>query len=428
MLRINVVLLFTFMFIAEFDVMANEFEHIPGEHEIGMRTRYQSVDDTWLGDAKAFTTRINLTSTFLLDEANQWQLKVQPNYVFAFNDGDYNSVAVKKNTSPIPDPEGFNLSKMVLAYDSEENWKVKLGRQNLSFDNERFIGGVDFWQTPQNFDALKFDFNDQMNWHVQYAYSNKVNRIFGKGAKSAIIKNDVRHDDYLLGYIEQRPTNELGEHSINAHLLNVEFKTDNNLTFVAYNYLVENNNQTHFSTNTRGIRINDEFKPSKIKYRYTAEYALQENKYNNPWHYQAWYSLLEASLQYKSHIFQFSQEIFSEDNQHTFITPLGTNHKFQGWADVVSGYDMQSGLRDQYITYRGRLNKIRWRAVYHKFADYESSVNIGNEFNIELAYRASRKWEFKLVYAAYKTNEGLGDFGQANHDLTTWFASVAYNI
>ena len=41
-------------------------------------------------------------------------------------------------------------------------------------------------------------------------------------------------------------------------------------------------NQTHFSTNTRGIRINDEFKPSKIKYRYTAEYALQENKYNNP--------------------------------------------------------------------------------------------------------------------------------------------------
>ncbi|MFT5298303.1 MAG: hypothetical protein ACI9YH_004350 [Colwellia sp.] len=89
---------------------------------------------------------------------------------------------------------------------------------------------------------------------------------------------------------------------------------------------------------------------------------------------------------------------------------------------------MQTGLRDQYITYRGRLNKIRWRAVYHEFTDYESSENIGNEFDIELAYRASRKWEFKLVYATFKAKEGLGDFGQANHDLTTWFASVAYNI
>jgi hypothetical protein len=428
MLRIYVVLLFTFLLTAEFDVIASEFELIPSEHKIGMRTRYQSVNDKWLGDAKAFTTRINLTSIFLLDKAEQWQLKIQPNYVFAFNNGGYNSVVVKKNTSPIPDPQGFNLSKMVLAYDSEENWKVKLGRQNLSFDNERFIGGVDFWQTPQNFDALTFDFNDQMNWHIQYAYTNQVNRIFGKDAKLAIPKEDVRHDEYIAGDIEHRPVNELGEHEISAHLINVEFKTDNNFAFVAYNYLVENKSLAHFSTHTVGMRMSDEFKPEKIKYRYTAEFALQENKYNNPWQYQAWYSLLEASMQYKSHTFQLSQEVFSQDKQFSFITPLGTNHKFQGWADVISGYGMRTGLKDQYMTYRGRLNKIRWRAVYHKFKDYNSNVNIGHEFDIELAYRASRKWEFKLVYAAYKTKEGLGEFGQGNHDLTTWFASVSYNI
>jgi hypothetical protein len=46
-----------------------------------MGIRYQSVDDTRLGDAKAFTTRINLTSvsTFLLDDTNQWQFEIQPN-------------------------------------------------------------------------------------------------------------------------------------------------------------------------------------------------------------------------------------------------------------------------------------------------------------------------------------------------------------
>jgi hypothetical protein len=408
--------------------MANELSQIPGQHEIGMRTRYQAVDDTWLGDAHAFTTRIKLTSTFLLDDDEKWQFKLQPNYVFSFNEGKFNSVTVRKNTSPIPDPEGLNLSKMYIAYDSKANWQFKLGRQKLAFDNERHVGSVEFWQTPQSFDALQFDFNDQINWHAQYAYSNKVQRIFGRDSTSAIPQGDIRYDDFLAGNIEQRPVNELGVHQLKAHLLNVEFKSDNDLSIVTYGYLFENETQPQSSTQTLGVRMGDEFKPAKIKYRYTAEFALQQDQYNNPNDYRAWYSLIEGSVQYKSHILQLSQESLGQDNQRGFITPFGTNHKFQGWADVFSGYDMQTGMRDQYITYRGRLSKVRWRAVYHHFKDIESGGNIGNELDIELAYRATRKWEFKLVYAAYKSKEGLYNFGKANHDLTTWFASVAYNI
>ena len=428
MSRIYLLLLVLIFLAIENNVIANTFDVIPGQHEIGMRTRYQTVDDSWLGDANAFTTRINLTSTFLIDNAKQWQFKIQPNYVHAFNDGSYNSVAIKKNTSPIPDPKGFNLSQMHLTYDSEENWQFTLGRQKLTFDNERFIGSVDFWQTPQTFDALKFDFNDQLNWHIQYAYTNKVHRIFGKNSTLDIPEDDVRYDSFINGDIDQRPINELGEHELNAHLLNVEYKTDNNLSLVAYSHLLENKSQAFFSTKTIGLRVSDELKPAKIKYRYTAEFALQEAAYNNPWKYQAWYSLLEASVQYKSHIFQLNQEIFSEDNQHSFITPLATNHKFQGWADVFTGYGLQAGLRDQYITYRGRAKNIRWRTMYHHFKDYSSGVNIGNELDIELAYRATRKWEFKLVYAAYNAKNGSDSFRKVNHDLTTWFASIAYNI
>jgi len=426
--RFYLILFFSLVLFAEFTASASELEFIPGQHEIGMRTRYQAVDDAWLGDAKAFTTRVNLTSSFLLDDSNKWLFQIQPNYVFAFNEGDYNSVAIKQKTSPIPDPHGFNLSKVYLAYDSDNNWQLKLGRQKLSFDNERFIGAVDFWQTPQSFDALKFDFNDQINWHVQYAYSNKVHRIFGKDSTLEIPKDDIRYEKFLAGTIAHRPLNELGEHSLNAHLLNVEFKTDNNLSFVVYDYLVENKTQASSSTQTLGVRIGDEFKPNKLKYRYTAEFALQQDEYDNPSDYQAWYSLFEASIQYKSHIFQLSQEIFSKDNENSFITPLGTNHKFQGWADVFVGYGMHTGMRNQYFTYRGRAKKIRWRAVYHRFNDYASSAHIGDELDIELAYRATRRWEFKLVYAAYQTKEGLANFRKANHDLTTWFASVAYNI
>jgi len=398
-------------------------DNLPGKHKLGMRTRYQSVNDTWLGNAEAYTTRLKLTSSFNLDEDQQWQLLLEPNLVHAFNRGDYNSVTVWKRTAPIPDPHTFDISKAFLTYKSNNDWQIKLGRQMLAFDNERFVGNMEFWQKPQSFDALSIQYNDHINWNIQYAYTNKVHRIFGRKSTSTIPENDDR-----FGRITQRPANELGEHALNTHLLNVEYKTENNLSLVGYHYAIENKTQSSFSVQTTGIKISDEFKPAKIKYRYSAEFAHQNDFANNPNSYQVWYNLIEASAQYKSHQIQISQEILSTDQDYVFLTPLGTNHKFQGWVDIFSSYGIQTGLRDQYLTYKGRIKKLRWRGVYHRFIDYNTSKVIGNELDIELAYRASRKWEFKLIYAHYKADNGLPLFPVSNHNITTWFASVAYNI
>ena len=401
---------------------------IPGKHEISMRTRFQDVNDTWLGDAQAFTSRIKLTSSFSLNSLlpsndGQWQILLEPNLVLAFNDKDYNSITIKKSTSPIPDPESFDWRKANINYTSDDNWQMTIGRQPLSFNNERMIGAIEFWQTPQSFDAIKFEFNNQIDWRIQYAYSNKVQRIFGHNSTSNIPKEDIR-----FGSITQRPINELGQHALTAHLLNIHYKTEDNLSFSVYNYFVDNKDQSKFSNNTLGLRLEDEFKPHQLKYRYTVEYAQQTNINENPDHYQAWYNLLEASVQYRSHTLQLSQEILSEDNGYGFKTPLGTNHKFQGWADIFTGYTMQAGLRDQYITYKGRKNKLRWRVVFHRFKSFSEQHIIGDELDLEFAYRATRKWELKLVYAHYKAEDGLMYFPKASHDLSTWFASIAYNI
>lgn len=396
---------------------------IAGEYQWGMRTRYQTVNDTWLGDAEALTTRIKLTAKYQLDKNQQWQLMLQPNYVFAFNEKDFNSVTVTRASSPIPDPPGFNLLQAQISYESNNDWHINLGRQRLSFDNERFIGGIDFWQTPQTFDALKFTYNNNINWHIQYAYTNKVHRIFGKNSTLTLPENDIRY-----GLLMQRPVNELGVHHLNSHLLNIHYQTDNDLNISVYDYLIENTDQVLFSTQTLGLRIQDEFKPHKIKYRYTLELAQQQDAFNNPNSFSTWYSLIEASAQYKSHQLQLSQEILAEENGNGFKTPLATNHKFQGWADIFTGYTMQTGLRNQYLTYRGRYKKLRWRAVLHNFSSYKNSQQIGTEIDLELAYRYTRKWEFKLVYGDYRTKNGLRYFPKANFDLSTWFASVAYNI
>lgn len=399
------------------------FDKLPGKHELGMRTRYQTINDSWIGDAEAYTTRLKLTSTFNLNNHQHWQLLLEPNLVYAFNRGDYNSVTVRKKTAPIPDPHSIDITRAFLAYQSNNDWQVKLGRQILAFDNERFIGSIEFWQKPQSFDAVTFQYNNHINWDIQYAYTNKVHRIFGHKSRLNIPKSDIR-----FGLVNQRPIDELGEHNLNTHLLNVKYITENNLSIVGYNYSIDNETQPNFSTQTVGIKLSDEFKPEKIKYRYSLEFANQTDFANNTNNYQAWYNLIEASIQYKSHLLQLSQEILSSDNGNVFITPLSTGHKFQGWVDIFASYGMQTGLRDQYITYKGRIKKLRWRSVYHHFVDYETGSNIGNELDIELAYRISRKWEFKLIYSNYQTKKGLIYFPKANHDLSMLFASIAYNI
>lgn len=406
-----------------FTLLFSTINSFAADYQVGMRTRYQTVYDNWLGDATALTTRLKLTAKYQLDDDQQWQVLLQPNYVFAVNKNDYNSVTVTRNTSPIPDPHGFKLLQAQLHYDSNNNWQATLGRQRLSFDNERFIGGIDFWQTPQTFDALKLTYNNHINFNVRYVYSNKVHRIFGQHAKITLPENDIRY-----GILTQRPVNELGIHRLNSHLLNIHYKTNNNLSITGYSYLIENKDQRLFSTNTLGIRIQDEFKPSKIKYRYTLEIAQQKDAFNNSNRYQTWYSLIETSVQYKSHQLQLSQEILANDKGVGFKTPLATNHKFQGWGDTFTGYAMQTGLRDQYLTYRGRLKKLRWRAVLHNFASFNENRIIGSEIDLELAYRYTRKWEFKLVYANYNAKNGLKSFPKAKIDLSTLFVSVAYNI
>jgi len=396
---------------------------LPGEHEFGFRSRYQQTQDDWFENATALTTRLILKSNFVLDPNEKWRLFLQPNFVAPHID-DYNSIADFNSRSIIPDTKGPSLTQGLIGYDGITNWRFKLGRQSLSYDNERMVGNLEYWQTPQSFDAFSVEYRDEINWHIQYAYSNRVHRIFGPDAKRRLPTSDTRYDN--LNY---RPPSELGSHELEAHLLHASYRTDNDLIWQAYHYAIDNRDQEAVSSLTTGLKLTHQFKPQKLKYKYQVEFARQVDAFGNPNPSDTWYSLVEASVQYRSHSLQLSHEILSEDNGVAFQTQFGTNHKFQGWADVFAGYLGQRGVRDTYLTYRGRHKKLRWRFVAHDFQDYGSDASLGLEYDLELAYRITRKWEARLVYADFQTNKNWHPSHiAANFDLTTWFFSIAYNI
>lgn len=85
-----------------------------------------------------------------------------------FNPGRYPVIA---------DPESTEINQGYLQY-AAGNFNVKLGRQDLRYDNQRFIGAVPWRQDYQNFDALTLEYKAKEWLRLNYNYLEQRNRIF----------------------------------------------------------------------------------------------------------------------------------------------------------------------------------------------------------------------------------------------------------
>lgn len=389
--------------------------------EPSARYRYQQVDDRARGNAIANTLKLRLS---LYWKANDYfQAFVQADHVHGFSEERYNSVTVTRATSPIQEALGSELNQAWLKYTSDNDWSATIGRQVLGFDNERHISSVEFWQNDQTFDALTLNYTDSIKWQVTYSYINKVHRLSGDDAKALLPKEDIRFNQN-----PNRPFLELGNHDHNSHLLNINYQFNRYMNMTAYAYLLDNETANQLSSDTYGLRVIGEVKPSAIKYGYTAEIAHQQTASNSAWDFSGYYLLAEISAQYKSHQIALAHERLSEDQGFAFATSLGNNHLFLGWADIFSSYLNTDGIRDTFITYRGRNAKLRWRVVAHQFNSDSNGATAGHELDIEVAYRFNRKWEATFLSSRYYAKEGVVGLPAAQTDLRSWTFSISYNL
>lgn len=389
--------------------------------EPAFRYRAHQVLDDNRGNAFASTLKVRADTN--IQFRSDIQLDIQLDHVYSFNDGSYNSVVVKRDTSPIPEATGFNVNNLALTAYLMPELKLKIGRQSIFYDNERHVGSIEFWQKSQSFDALTFRFENLVGFSFDYSYVNKVNRIFGAKADIYLSKNDIRFNSQSL-----RPAAELGVHHHNSHLLRGRYRLSNTTSLVGYAYILDNKSLPLFSSRTFGVLLEQSIKPDLYKYTWRIEGAFQQGNSNNPVNYATYYSMLQGSVQYKSHLVELTTEYIGEDGGLPFATSLGTNHKFQGWADVFTDYNPNGGLVDFSLSYRGRIGKVRWGLTYHHFEGINGAPAIGRELDGEIAYRVSRAWEVKLVFAKYKSDSGQLSNFDSQSDLSTVFLSLIYNL
>jgi hypothetical protein len=378
----------------------NIFNDIKLKGEIRPRYEMANVDKPSTKTANAFTARTHLTITTGLFKIENLSATIGIQSVNNFGYTSYNSTN-NGNTQydVIKDPQFAMLSEASLDYKVAKT-ALHGGRSQLNLDNQRFIGTVGWRQIERSYDTISATSTDIENLELMVAY--------------------------LYGYqgVGATPTTDTS-----SVLLHAKYKVMDELTVTAYDYMLASKNDTIGLALTGNINVG-----AKLDYR--AEYAIQKDP---TMEYQvknvkadATYYNLDLGANISGLLAGINYEVLSGtdgvDGKTTFTPLLGTNHKFNGWADMF--YVANSplgGLKDANIrlgyTAAG-LGKLL--AIYHDFKANVNMVsatgttdNLGSEFDILYANAIPgvNGLSGLIKYASYSKGDATG---YTNNKQVAW--------
>lgn len=370
-----------------------------GKFGFSMRYRFEHVDqESFDRDANASTLRTRLN--FTTDELNGFTFFTEFDDVSTIFGDNYNSGA---GTSPnrtrfpvVADPTGTELNQIWLKYRFSDH-DVKIGRQRIVLDDQRFVGGVAWRQNEQTYDAASFNFNLGSS-KLFAAYVDQVNRIFGQDVPA-------------------------GSHDNKTFLVNWSSQWNDRHKWVAYYYGIDNDNVAAFSTDTLGVTYDTFWQLDENKISLALDFARQTDAANNPVDYTANYWKVEGKFSTESTHFTVGREVLAGDANRAgaaFRTPLATLHAFNGWADLFLGTPA-SGLEDTYFGINGSYRQFKWYVRYHDFKSESTSQDFGSEINAFVSMKVNKKLSLLLRYADYES-DGFGPDTQK-----AWFM-VTYNF
>lgn len=374
----------------------NAFASAEHEFDWGARSRYANVNADNSGQAASILLRGTLES--------QWngllESTLEVDHVStAFKDD--HSDGERLNDQPlIPDPQGTEINQAFVSLNLEQS-VVHLGRQRINFDNQRFIGGNGFWQNEQTFDAALGKLKLSTNSNLTYAYIGNANRIYGDDAD----KNITGTDPYGNGFVWERPVTLWGDHEHNSHLARMEWNEWDYTRLVGYAYRIDNRDMPVASNNTLGVSYNLNYKHQQIKYRVQLEAAQQDRYEINADGLD--YYLLDLGFGFGAYEINARYEVLGANEGAAFITPLASNHDFEGWSDEI-GNTTNSGVRNASFGLLWRASPFRIETSYHYFKNDINGGNIGEEFDLDFSYKPARKHTISLRLANFEPEDDSG--------------------
>lgn len=355
-----------------------------GKTGINVRARYEGVDkDNLLKNANALTARLRLN--YRTGEWQGWSAFAEYDHVFHvvrdFNAGGGTTPDKEGVYQTVADPKGSDLNQLYLDYSVSEDWKLRIGRQRVLLDNQRFVGGVGWRQNEQTYDAFAVSSSEIPKTALTYAYVGQVRRIFGQ-------------------------TSAAGSMNVDTHLLNAKVTLNDSWSVTPYYYYIDNQDAAATSTGTLGARFAGNVKVGEGKIALVAELATQSDAGNNPVSFDADYAHLSALWSMENGLsLGLGYESLGTDssNFESFRTPLATLHAFQGWADMFLSTP-DAGIDDLYLTAKFKAGNWNLTGVYHDFSAETGSFDFGTELDVSAGTKISKNYGLLFKGAFFSTD------------------------
>jgi len=357
-----------------------------GKVSFSARARYEAVsEDNTKQDADAYTLRSTLgyqTASF-----NGLGAFVEFEDVHALGDERFNNFQNgHTGYSVVADPVGTEVNQGYFSYNGFDT-EFKLGRQEITYRGapfHRYIGNVLWRQNHQSFDGFSLVNKSLANTTISYAHIENVNTIFGENSLA-------------------KPKNI----DMSAEFFNVQYSGLTIFDLEGYAYLIENEDAIASSSQTFGTRLSGaKAINGDWKVLYTAEYANQSDYKEGSMDDQNYY-LVELGGKYKGWVTKLSYEMQEGNGTSSFKTPLGTNHAFQGWADIFLNTP-NNGLEDMYFTVVGKIMGVKLVGVYHDFETDKGGIDAGNEFDLLAEKAFNEHYSIGVKYADYNAGDLAG--------------------
>jgi hypothetical protein len=361
-----------------------------GQAGLNFRFRYEHVDqDGFAENAIAATLRVRLN--YLTGDWMNWSGFTEFDYIGEVLLHEFNNLggsSPDRNRYPVvADPKGPDLNQLYLDYDGFVDSKLRVGRQRINLDNQRFVGGVGWRQNEQTFDSASLMYGGLPKTNLFYSYVTAVRRVFG----------------------DEVPA---GRNDTDTHLLNGSIGLNGDWTLTPYVYYIDNADVASFSTSTIGARLTGGIAVGKSKLNVEAELATQSDAANNPVSYDAQYINLGASWVLSNGLsLGLSWESLGGDTSTagaSFRTPLATLHPFQGWADQFLTTP-DEGIDDFYVTVAYKMDDWTFTGVYHDFSAQAGSQDWGTEIDLSANLRLGEHYALLFKAALYDARQHAAD-------------------
>ena len=349
--------------------------------QLDLRYRLEQVhQDGFPHDALASTLRTRLGYRFREHEGWSALVSMQDNR--AIGDDRYNSTRNGRFAYPVvADPGDTGLDQAYVQYRGWKALELRLGRQVIKLDNDRFVGNVGFRQLEQSFDAFRATWRPADALRIDYAYLTRVNRIFG-----------AHNPDPLKA-----------RQNLDTHLLHAAW-TQPYATLVGYLYLIGNQSLPASSHRDLGLRwVGHAVRDADWRLDYTLEATQQRAWKDGTLDGSRHYLHGEVALAVNAWSGKLGHERLQGNGISALQTPLATLHAFNGWSDRFL-VTPPNGLADSYAALGWKANRWHVQAIAHRFGATHTRLHYGNELDFSAAYAFGRHLATSLALANYRAD------------------------